>query len=123
MATTSENKSGIRTFQATAAAIAYGSRVKVDSNGLISVAAASEASIGTVSETVAASSNGSVKLFGSPGTFIMLASGAITRGTQVYPAASGKIASTGTTALNLVCLEAASADGDLIECAVGMKGA
>ncbi len=118
-----ENSSGFKTFQATAAALALGARVKVDSNGLISVAAANEAAVGVTVEAVAASGYGTVKLFSAPGTFICLAGVAITRGTQVFPAASGKIAATGTTALNLVALEAAGADGDLIECAPVFKGA
>lgn len=118
-----ENSSGFKTFQATAAAIAYGARVKVDSNGLISVAAAAEAAVGVTLEAISASGYGSVKLFNASGTFICLAGVAITRGTQVFPAASGKIAATGTTALPLVALEAAGADGDLIECGPVLKGA
>lgn len=123
MPTTTENTSGFKTFQATAAAIGFGVRVKVDSNGLISAAAASEAAIGITTEAVAASGYGTVKLFSAPGTFLCTASVAITRGTQVFPAASGKVAATGTTALNLVALEAAGADGDIIECAQIQKGA
>lgn len=120
---TSENSSGFKTFNATAAAIAQGARVKVDSAGQISVAAAAELAIGVTMEVVAASGYGTVKLFSAPGTFQCLASVAITRGAQVYPAASGKIAATGTTALPLVALEAATADGNLIECALMQLGA
>lgn len=123
MASTSENASGFRTFQATAAAIAAGARVKVNSSGLILVADAADAAIGVTTEYVAASGYGTVKVFSAPGTFLCLAGVAITRGNQVYPAASGKIAATGTTLLNLIALEAAGADGDLIECAVCQKGA
>lgn len=123
MPSTSQNTTGYRTFQATAAAIGQAVRVKVDSNGQISAAAASDAFIGVTTEAVAASGYGTVQLFGSAGTLLMVASVAITRGAQVYPAASGKIAATGTTALNVVALEAAAADGDIIECAIVQKGA
>ena len=120
---TTENSSGFRTFQATAVALAQGLRVKVDSNGLISVAGAAEAAVGVTTEAIAASGYGTVKLFTAPGTFLCTASVAITRGNQVYPAASGKIAATGTTALPLVALEAATANGDHIECAAIYLGA
>jgi hypothetical protein len=118
-----ENTSGYKTFQATAVAIAAYSRVKVDSSGLISVAAAAEAAVGVVMEAVAASGYGTVKLFSAGGSFPMIASVAITNGTQVYPAASGKIAASGTTALNFQAIEAATANNDIIECVRIEKGA
>ena len=60
MATTAEFSSGQRTFQATAAAIPNGARVKVDSARQISVAAATDAHIGVTTEYVAASGYSSV---------------------------------------------------------------
>jgi hypothetical protein len=114
---TSENTTGYRTFQATAVAIAAGARVAVDSNGLISVSGAANDSIGVTVEVVAASGYGTVKLWSAPGTFQVLAGAAITRGAALYPIASGKVDDVGTTggALGLVALEAATADGDIIE--------
>lgn len=123
MPTTTENTSGFKTFQATAAALTQGVRVKVDSNGLISVAGAAEAAVGVTVEAIAASGYGTVKLFSAPGTYLCVASAAITRGTQVFPAAAGKVAPTGTTRLPLVALEAAGADGDIIECGPAYLGA
>jgi hypothetical protein len=123
MPSTTENSSGYKVFQATAAAIAQAVRVKVDAAGQISAAAAAEIAIGVTTEAVAASGYGSVKLFSAPGTYLCTAALAITRGTQVYPAAAGKVSNAGTTALNLVALEASAADGDMIECAPLMKGA
>lgn len=123
LANTTANSSGYRTFQATAAAIVMGKRVKVDSNGLISVAAAAEAAVGVTVEDVAASGYGTVKLWNAGGTFIIWANAAITRGAQLYPTASGGIDDAGTTALPLVALEAATAQGDLIECAPAYLGA
>lgn len=103
-----------KSFQATAAAIAVGCRVKIDANGLISYAAAAEAAIGTTIEAVAASGYGTVLLFGP--SRLMTASAAITRAAALYPAASGRVAPTGTTLLTLCAGEAATAAGDIIEC-------
>lgn len=123
MASTSENSTGLRTFQATATAIALGARVKVDSNGAISVAGAAEAAIGVTTEYIAASGYGTVKLFNAPGTYLCIAGGAVTRGAHLYPAAAGKVDDSGTTRIGLAALEAATADGDLIECAPCLLGA
>lgn len=122
MATT-QNDTGFKSFTATSTAIALGARVKVNSSGLMLVAAATDAAIGVTTQPVAADGNGTVKLFGAPGTFMMLAGAAITAGAQLYPLASGKVDDTGTTALPLIALQAATADGDLIECAPCLKGA
>lgn len=111
------NETGIKTFQATAVAIAPYIRVKVDSNGLISVAGATDNAVGVTLENVAASGYGSVKLFSAPGTYLVTAGAAIARGALLYPLAAGKVDDTGTTAIGLVSLEAATADGDVIEAA------
>jgi hypothetical protein len=113
---TTSNETGYKTFQATAAAIAPYVRVKVDSNGLISVAGAAEIAIGVTLENIAASGYGSVKLFSATGTWLMTAGAAIARGAELYPLAAGKVDDTGTTKIGMVALEAATADGDVIEC-------
>ena len=118
-----ENSSGHRAFQATAVAIAPYLRVKVDSAGLISVASAAEGAIGVTTHAVPASGIGNVKLFSAPGTYLMTAASAITRGARLFPAASGLVDDTGTTALNLCALEAATAANDVIECAPAFLGA
>lgn len=120
---TTANSSGYRTFQATGTAIAVGRRVTVDSNGLISVAGAAVGAIGVTVEAIAADGYGTVKLFNAPGTFIMEAHAAITRGAILYPAAAGRVDDAGTTTIPLVALEAATAQGDLIECAPWLLGA
>jgi hypothetical protein len=120
---TTANSTGYKTFQATATAIAMGKRVKVDSDGLISVAAAAEAAVGVTTEAIAASGYGTVKLFNAGGTFLMVANAAVARGAQVYPAASGNIDDAGTTALPLVALEAATAQNDIIEVGPALLGA
>lgn len=120
---TTANASGYRTFQATAAAIGLGKRVKVDSDGLISVASGTEGAVGVTVEAIAASGYGTVKLFNAGGTFIVCANGSVTRGSILYPAAGGNVDDTGNTALPLVALEAATAQGDLIEAAPWLLGA
>lgn len=125
MATQTQNNSGFKTFQATAVAIGVGKRVFVDASApsLIAVAGAAVAAIGVTTENIAASGYGTVKLFNAPGTFIMCANAAITAGAQIYPTASGNIDDAGTTALPLVALEAATAQGDLIEVGSILLGA
>jgi hypothetical protein len=116
MASGQENTTGWRTFQATAAALEAYVRVDVDSSGLISVAGATDRGIGVTTEAIAASGYGTVKLFSAPGTFIVQAAAAVTRGAALYGAADGEIDDTGTYDLNLLALEAATAQGDVIEC-------
>jgi len=118
-----ENNTGYKAFTATAVAIAAYIRVKVDSAGLISVAGAAENAIGVTTEAIAASGTGTVKLFSAPGTYLMTTGAAIARGARLFPIAAGKVDDAGTTSLNLVALEAATADGDVIECAPAFLGA
>src|SRR5690242_20185878 len=115
MSTANQNSSGYKAFQATGVAIGMGKRVFVDSSSppLIAVADHNVASIGVTIESIAANGIGTVKLFGGPGTFLMCAAGAITAGAQLYPADSGNVDDTGTTALPLVALESASASGTI----------
>ena len=120
---TTANSSGYRTFQATSVAIAQAKRVKVDSNGLISVAAATDGAVGVTTEAVAADGYGTVKLFNAAGTFLVTANAAITRGAQLFPTAAGNVDDAGTTALPLVALEAATAQNDIIEAGPVLVGA
>lgn len=126
MAHTSQNTSGFKAFTATAVALAAFVRVKVDSNGLISVAGANDDWIGTTQMPIAASGAGTVRLRNSQGTHQFVASAAITAGAQLYPTASGKVddaAAGGASALSFVALEAATADNDVIEAAPSAGGA
>lgn len=120
-----QNNSGFRTFQATAAAIGIGKRVFLDTSNppLMAVAGAAVGAVGVTTENVAASGYGTVKLFNAPGTFLMCANAAIAAGAQLYPTASGNVDDTGTTVLPLMAMEAATAQNDLIECAPFFLGA
>lgn len=111
---TAINDSGYKTFKASTNAIPLGSRVTLMAVDTIDLAAVAWGAIGTAMEDIPAGGYGTIKLFSAPGTFYAKASGAITAGEQIYPAASGKIAATGTTALSYIALEPAGADGDVI---------
>jgi hypothetical protein len=102
-----------KSFQATAAALGAGIRVKLNTSGQILVAGATDPAIGTTIEAVAASGYGTVLLFGP--SRLVTAGAAITAAALLYPLASGKVDDTGTTAIGLVAGTAATADGDIIE--------
>lgn len=112
-----QNSSGHKTFTATAVAIEAFVRVTVDANGLISAAGASDIGIGVTQEAIAASGTGTVKLYSASGTFQCQAAGPVTRGAALYAAAAGEIDDSGTYTLGMVALEAATAQGDIIETA------
>ena len=103
-----------RTFQA-GAAIGQHRRVRLSSGKLALAGAADADGLGTAArEAFAADEYISVHLRNSQGTFLMVANGAITAGVEVFAAASGKIAATGTVSLGHA-LTAATADNDLVE--------
>jgi hypothetical protein len=96
------------------AAIAQFLRVKL-SAGKLAAAGASDISLGVLQEAALADLDiRAVRLRTAQGTTKMVASEAISAGASVYAAASGKIAATGTV-YEGIALEAAGADGDVIE--------
>lgn len=109
--------SGFRQFTADGAIPLY-SRVKITTTG-IDVAGLAEKSIGTL-QTAAAIAAGdvvSVKLRSAAGTHKVLVSEAMAQGAVAYSEASGKVQDTAqaTAFIEGVILEAASADGDVVE--------
>lgn len=84
------------------------------SSGVLAAAGATVSCLGTTEDPFVAAETGPVRLRSANGTRKMVASGAITASNPVYAAASGKIAGTGTV-LEGIALEAAAADGDIIE--------
>ena len=102
-----------------AAQINEGMRVKVVSQAagfiVVDIAGNADISIGVACHTAAPGAPLSVKLFSAGGTWLMVTSGAIAIGTQIYPTANGAIGAAGTTALPLITLEAATAAGNIIE--------
>lgn len=103
-----------RTFQA-GAAIAQHLRVKLSAGKLAVAGAADADGIGTVAkEAFAADEHVAVNLKNAQGTVLMVASGAITAGVEVFAAAGGKIAAAGTVSVGRA-LTAATADNDYVE--------
>ena len=99
------------------AAIAQFLRVKL-SSGKLAAAGLADKELGTMEEaSVADLDVRSVRLRTAEGTCKMVAAGAVTLGAAVYTAASGKIddVATATGFLIGTALEAATADGDVIE--------
>lgn len=90
-------------------------RVKL-SSGVLALAGITDREIGVLGERVEASKHGDVILSSASGTTPMVASAAISAGALVYTAASGKIGASASTAYIVgTALEAATADGDVIE--------
>lgn len=95
-----------------AAAIAQHLRVKTP--GALALAGAADVELGTMEVACTAAGPTTVRLRTAKGTCKMVASAAITAGVTVYAAANGKIAASGTVTIG-TALEAATADGDVIE--------
>ncbi len=111
------NDNGYRTFECDEALTQY-ARVKLDSDGKITTAGLTDKGIGVATRaTFAAGDTVSVALDSKPGTCKMIASEALAAGATVYSEASGKVQDTAqATAYQVgVALEAATADGDVIE--------
>lgn len=107
-------RSGSITFTA-GAALARGIRV-VLSSGKLAAAGASAVELGTVeSATLADGDVVAVCPRNVDGTVYMVAAEALSVGDSVYADADGKVGATNTNPLIGVALEAAGADGDLIE--------
>ena len=99
-------------------AIAENLRVKLDSDGRVTIAGLADKEIGTaVTPAFAAGENVTVRLRTAAGTHKMIAVEALAVGAAVYTEAAGKVQDTAAATAFLVgtALEAATADGDVIE--------
>jgi predicted RecA/RadA family phage recombinase len=115
-----QNDSGFKAFTVGATAISAGARVQLSSGVLVAAAAPNGSAIGVAIADGPIGGTVTVKLNNASGTHDMLAAGAITAGSPVFPAASGKVAAA-TTGGNLaigIALEDSSADGNRIEVAL-----
>ena len=107
-------ESPCRSFTA-GGAIAQHLRVKL-SAGKLAAAGVGDQSIGTMEEASFADGDyRPVRLRTAQGTKKMVAAGAVTAGAQVFAAAGGKIDDTPNPFPEGIALEAATADGDVIE--------
>ncbi len=110
---------GNLTFTANVA-LTLGQRVMVISGSTtnpieVELAGAGEAYIGTVLAPADAAKAVAVRPRNSVGTHEMVADAAISAGAAIYGAASGKISSTANGSQIGIAIEAATADGDIIE--------
>ena len=99
-------------------AIAIHLRVKLDSDGRVTVAGLTDKEIGTaVTPAFAAGDPVTVRLRTASGTHKMVAIEALTLGSVLYTEANGKVQDTAaSTSFQVgVALEGAGADGDIIE--------
>lgn len=90
-------------------------RVKFDGTNVV-YADAGEVDIGITQEAVSSGDPVTIALKTPGRTFIMTAAEALSAGASLYGAADGKIADTSTGTAMGEALEAATADGDQIEC-------
>jgi len=106
------NVSGVKAFPAGGALDIY---LRVITPGALALAGSTDIELGTT-ERAAFALNDSipVRLLTAPGTAIMVANGAITKGNPVYAASAGKVASSGSRTIG-VALETTTADGDWLE--------
>lgn len=104
-----------KTFTA-GAAIAKYLRVHL-SSGKLAASGITQREIGTIEDASFADGDvRAVRLASAAGTCKMVASAAISQGALVYTAASGKVGPSASTAFVIgTALEAAAADGDVIE--------
>jgi len=106
----------------TAEAITQHRLVRHDSSLNLVYADAGEMPLGPVDRVVASGDEASVALLANKcGTIKLTASGAISAGARVFTAADGKISATNSMILVGTALEAATADGDVIEVLPDLK--
>lgn len=112
----SQATSSVKTFTAGEALAAY-RRVKLSAAETVSYADADEKAIGVTDGEAASGAHVAVRLLGGT-THKATASAAVTANASIYATADGKVddtgAGSGSTAIG-VALEAALADGDVIE--------
>lgn len=111
-----ENVSGIKSFTATTALLAF-RRVKLTagSGSAVEYAGAGEAYIGITVADAAIGTAVGVALKTSARTFKAVAAEALAVGASLYGAANGKVQDTVAGSIQATALEAATADGDVIE--------
>jgi len=93
---------------------ALGQYLRVKTPGAVALAGALDQSLGTMNSPCTAAGPCSVRAKTALGTQKMIAAAAITAGSYVYGAASGKVSSVANSNVEGIALEAASADGDII---------
>lgn len=118
-----QNDSGFRAFPVGASAITVGTRVALSSGLAVAADATNGSALGVAIGDAAANGIVTVKLNTAGGTHEMRASGAITLGSLVYPNTTGRVSGSTVSSNNAIgrALEAAAADGDIIEVCLGVN--
>ena len=104
----------VKAFAAGEALAAY-HLVKLSSEDVVAYAAAGDNWLGVTEEAAAINTNVAIRLRTASGTVKMTAAGAFSAGAIVYTADDGKIDDTAVGQPVGVALEAATADGDVVE--------
>ena len=114
----SQNTEGnVKTFTA-GEALAVNRRVKYNSSSAVVYSDAGEDWIGTTIEACDDAAQVAVRLRTAAGTHKMVAAGAFSSNAELYGAADGKVDDTASGTLIARALEAATADGDVVEVVV-----
>lgn len=111
------NETGCKTFECDEA-ITQWARVKLDADGKVTTCGLTDRGIGVATrKTFAAGEFVDVRLDTAAGTSKMIASEALAAGAIVYSEAAGKVQDTAqATSFQVgIAMEAATADGDIIE--------
>lgn len=111
------NTTGFKAFECDEA-LSQWARVKLDADGKVTTAGLTDKGIGVATrQTFAAGEYVDVRLDTAPGTTKMIVSEAVAAGATLYSEASGKVQDTAqATSFQVgVAMEAATADGDIIE--------
>jgi len=109
-----------RTFIAGTGGVSEARLVKLSSGkAVLNTATDTDNPVGVAEYDSAENEACAVRLINGPGTFFMTAAGAISLGAEVYAAADGKVSALSAEASTYrrigLALEAATADGDIIE--------
>lgn len=104
--------------------IAKHARVKMSAAGTVTVAGLAEKSIGTAMNAATSGQDVAVRLRSAAGTHLMIAGEAFAVGALLYSEANGKVQDTAeaTAFVEATALEAAGADGDIVECLYNNAG-
>lgn len=111
------NETGVKAF-VTAARVERARRVKINSSGQVLHAGLAERADGVSLNEGDSGDTITVALRNKPGTVKLTAAGGFAVGAELYSAAAGKVDDVSTSAGNkaFLALEAATADGDIVEC-------
>ncbi len=110
----SQYNAGVKAYAA-GEALAKRRRVKLDASGDVVYADAGDEWIGITEYAVSSGDDVGVRMRTDSGTFKVTAAGAFSQGDVLYGAADGKVDDAEAGPAQFIALEAASADGDIVE--------